>query len=100
MSSEPSNQPAAPARTLRPKRYGVVMSDGRNKTIAVRVSYNVKHTKYGKIIRRRTVLHAHDEQNQARKGDQVEIVACRPYSKTKHWRLLRIIGSMQGGVAG
>ena len=78
-------------RTKRPTRLGVVTSDKRDKTIAVTVSYSVKNPKYGKYIRRRTVLHAHDEQNEAAVGDKVEIMMCRPLSKTKCWRLLRII---------
>jgi len=69
----------------------VVTSDRRDKTIRVTVSYTVKHSKYGKYIRRRTVLHAHDERNEAAVGDKVEIMLCRPISKTKSWRLVRIL---------
>ena len=87
-------------RGKRPTRLGVVTSDKRNKTIAVTVSYLVKHPKYGKYIRRRTVLHAHDEKNEAATGDKVEITLCRPLSKTKTWRLVRIIErAPRGGVA-
>lgn len=78
-------------RRRRPSQVGVVTSDGRDKTIRVTVSYLVKHAKYGKYMRRETVLHAHDEQNEAKNGDTVEIVECRPLSKTKNWRLVRII---------
>src|SRR6059058_981077 len=63
---------------------GVVASDKGNKTIKVVVNYQTKHPKYGKYLKRRTVLHAHD-------GDTVEIAECRPLSKTKHHRLLRIV---------
>ena len=70
---------------------GVVASDKGNKTIKVVVNYQTKHPKYGKYLKRRTVLHAHDEQNEAREGDTVEIAECRPLSKTKHHRLLRIV---------
>jgi len=88
------------ARAKRPTRIGVVTSDKRHKTIAVTVMYNVKHPKYGKYIHRRTTLHAHDEQNTAAVGDKVEIVLCRPISKTKSWRLLRILErAPRGGVA-
>src|SRR3712207_3488678 len=70
---------------------GVVASDKGDKTIKVVVNYQTKHPKYGKYLKRRSVLHAHDEQNEAREGDTVEIAECRPLSKTKHHRLLRIV---------
>jgi small subunit ribosomal protein S17 len=70
---------------------GVVASDKGNKTIKVIVNYQTRHAKYGKYLKRRTVLHAHDETNEAREGDTVELAECRPLSKTKHHRLLRIV---------
>src|SRR5437588_12417035 len=70
---------------------GVVASDKGDKTIKVVVNYQTKHAKYGKFLKRRTVLHAHDEKNEAKEGDTVEIAECRPLSKTKHHRLLRIV---------
>ena len=70
---------------------GVVASDKGNKTIKVVVNYQMRHPKYGKYLKRRTVLHAHDEKNEAKEGDTVEIAECRPLSKTKHHRLLRIL---------
>ena len=70
---------------------GVVASDKGDKTIKVVVNYQTKHPKYGKILKRRTTLHAHDEKNDAKEGDRVEIAECRPMSKTKHHRLLRIV---------
>jgi small subunit ribosomal protein S17 len=70
---------------------GVVASDKGDKTIKVVVDYQMRHPKYGKYLRRRTVLHAHDDANEAREGDVVEIAECRPLSKTKHHRLLRIV---------
>ena len=98
----PAQAVVSPAkkRAKRPTRLGVVTSDKRDKTIAVTVAYSVKHPKYGKYIRRRTVLHAHDEKNEAAQGDQVEIMMCRPLSKTKCWRLVRIIDrAPRGGTA-
>jgi small subunit ribosomal protein S17 len=74
-----------------PRRVGVVESDGRDKTRKVAIRYLVKHSKYGKFIRRRTVLHVHDENNESRVGDRVEIAECRPISKTKSWTLVRVI---------
>ncbi len=70
---------------------GVVASDKGDKTIKVLVEYQMKHEKYGKYLKRRTILHAHDEKNEAREGDTVELAESRPLSKTKHHRLLRII---------
>jgi small subunit ribosomal protein S17 len=69
---------------------GVVASDKGNKTIRVVVNYQTRHAKYGKYQRQRTVLHVHDANNDAKEGDTVEIAECRPLSKTKHHRLLRI----------
>ena len=82
---------AAEARPLLRTIQGVVASDKGNKTIKVVVNYQTKHEKYGKYLKRRTVLHAHDEKNEAKEGDTVEIAECRPLSKTKHHRLLRIV---------
>ena len=70
---------------------GTVASDKAHKTIKVVSEFQFRHAKYGKYLKRRTVLHAHDEKNEAREGDRVEIAECRPLSKTKHHRLVRII---------
>ena len=70
---------------------GVVASDKGDKTIKVVVAFQTKHPKYGKFLKRRTVLHAHDEKNDAKEGDTVEIAECRPLSKTKHHRLVRVV---------
>lgn len=80
-------------RHTRPTAVGVVTSDVRDKTITVTVPFTTKHPKYGKYIRRRTVYQVHDEKNEARKGDRVEIMHCRPISKTKAWRLVRIVAA-------
>ena len=92
MSAEPNNIAAAPAsRRSRATRVGIVTSAGRQKTIRVTIEFLVRHPKYGKYIRRRTVIHAHDEKNECGVGDKVELMHCRPLSKTKTWRLVRII---------
>jgi len=71
---------------------GVVTSAQKTpKTLRVEVQYRVRHRQYGKYIRRRTVLHAHDEKGEARIGDRVELMECRPMSKTKTWRLVKIL---------
>ena len=74
-----------------PRKTGVVTSDKRDKSCKVEINYLVKHDKYGKYVRRRTVLHVHDEENAARLGDTVEVAECRPISKTKSWVLTRVV---------
>jgi len=70
---------------------GVVTSDKMAKTRRVEVPRLVKHPKYGKYIRHKTICRAHDEENVSKRGDTVEIVECRPMSKTKRWRLVRVV---------
>ena len=70
---------------------GVVISNSGNKSIKVAIDFKVRHPKYNKYVRRRTKLGVHDEHNQASMGDTVEIAQCRPYSKTKGWRLTRVV---------
>jgi small subunit ribosomal protein S17 len=70
---------------------GVVTSDKMNKTRRVEIPRLVKHPRYGKYIRRRTVCHVHDEANASRTGDTVEIMESRPLSKTKRWWLVRVV---------
>lgn len=79
------------SRKHRRVRRGIVVTDGRSKTIKVVYHYTQKHPKYGKIMRRRSTMHAHDEKNEAKAGDLVEVMACRPLSKQKSWRLVRIV---------
>lgn len=75
---------------------GVVSRKSGAKTVRVELNYLTRHPKYGKILRRRTVAHVHDENNQAQVGDKVQITKCRPISKTKNWRLLRVVESGEG----
>jgi small subunit ribosomal protein S17 len=76
-----------------PKRVevGVVISDRTQKTRRVEIPRLVRHAKYGKILRRRTVCHVHDEQNDSKQGDTVEIVESRPRSRLKRWELVRVV---------
>lgn len=69
----------------------VVLSKSGSKSIKVGINYKVKHPKYGKYMRRKTTLSVHDEHNQANVGDVVKVAQCRPYSKTKKWRLVGIV---------
>jgi small subunit ribosomal protein S17 len=82
--------PATPEK-VKPTKIGVVESDKRSKTRKVVVRFLAKHPKYGKFMRRRTVLHVHDENNESRLGDTVEVEATRPISKTKFWKLVRVV---------
>ncbi len=70
---------------------GEVTSDKMDKTITVRVERKIKHPLYKKYVRRSSKLHAHDEQNECRTGDTVSIEQCRPLSKSKAWRLYKVI---------
>ncbi|MDH4259225.1 MAG: 30S ribosomal protein S17 [Gammaproteobacteria bacterium] len=70
---------------------GTVVSNKMNKTISVSVERLVKHPTYGKYVRRTTKLLAHDENNECRAGDTVAITECRPLSRHKSWRLVRVI---------
>lgn len=72
-------------------QIGVVQTDVRDKTRKVVIEYRTKHPKYGKFVSKRTVLHCHDENNESHNGDIVEIVQCRPVSKTKTWKINRIV---------
>ena len=83
----------AKERTQAKTQTGVVLSTKMQKTITVAVERLVKHPKYGKFIRRRTKLTAHDEHGTAHEGDTVEIAFTRPLSKNKRWRLVRVVRS-------
>jgi small subunit ribosomal protein S17 len=76
---------------------GRVVSNKMDKTITVLVERQVQHPLYKKIIRRRSKLHAHDERNECGEGDLVMIEECRPLSRTKSWRLVKV---MEKAVAG
>ena len=74
-----------------PRKVGVVESDRRDKSRKVAIAFSVKHPKYGKYVKKRTVLHVHDEKNESHKGDRVEIAECRPISKTKSWVVVQVL---------
>ena len=78
-------------RGRRKSRVGVVVSDGRDKTVTVEVPSSFSHPRYDKVVRRSTKLHAHDEANDAKIGDTVRIAEIRPISKQKRWRVVEIV---------
>lgn len=87
---------------------GVVTSDKMAKTRRVEVQRLVRHPKYGKYVKQRTICYVHDEQNTSHLGDTVEIIESRPLSKTKRWELVKIVkkapsrtlSNLEGAVAG
>lgn len=82
----------AAEKTIRQReRQGVVVSDSMDKTIVVQVSAVKPHAEYAKVMRTTSRLKAHDEQNQAKVGDTVLVRECRPLSKDKTWRLIRVL---------
>src|SRR3984885_11246286 len=87
----PTPTTAAPERNVRRTMIGVVTGDKMSKTRRVEIQRLVKHPQYGKYIKRRTVCYVHDETNESRVGDVIEIMETRPLSKLKRWRLLRIV---------
>src|SRR5438132_1555168 len=94
MAETKTAEPRKARRTL----IGIVTRDKTLKTRRVEIQRLVKHPRYGKYIKRRTVCYAHDENNESHRGDMVEIMESRPLSKTKHWRLIRVIKQAPAAV--
>jgi small subunit ribosomal protein S17 len=78
-------------RTQRKTRTGLVVSDRMDKTVVVQVQQTVRHPLYGKIYKRNSRLHAHDEANDSHIGDTVRVMETRPLSKTKRWRVIEVL---------
>ncbi len=78
-------------RNLRKTRVGIVVSDKMDKTVVIAINDNVRHPLYKKIVKRTVKLKAHDELNECRVGDRVEVTETRPLSKDKRWRVSKII---------
>src|SRR5438034_11512276 len=87
--AQTSNQDSA--RGQRRTAVGVVTSDKMNKTRRVEIPRLVKHPRYSKYIKRRTICHVHDENNESHVGDTIEIMESRPLSKLKHWLMVRVV---------
>jgi small subunit ribosomal protein S17 len=86
-----AERPAPERVPGRKERRGIVVSSAMDKTIVVRIDAVKKHDRYGKVVRRSSKLHAHDEGNSAGVGDLVRVVETRPLSATKRWRLLEVL---------
>ncbi len=78
-------------RTSRKVRIGTVVSDARDKTVAVSIEMQFPHPKYKKIVKKSRKHHAHDDQFDAKIGDTVKIMETKPFSKTKKWRVIEIV---------
>lgn len=81
-------------KILRTKQ-GVVVSDKMDKTVTVLIERKEKHPIYGKYIKRSNKIHAHDEENSYKEGDNVKITETRPYSKTKSWKVVGLVNAAQ-----
>jgi len=90
-----SEQATESVKTQR-RIVGRVVSNKMDKTITVSVERTVKHPLYGKLLRKTTKLHAHDEKNECSEGDLVAIVETRPLSRSKHFRLVEVLESVKG----
>lgn len=80
-------------------RVGIVESDSRPQTRRVVINFSSKHPKYGKYMKNRTVLHVHDANNESKLGDVVEVMPCRPVSKTKRWALVKVVERRSAAAA-
>ncbi len=86
-----SEEKKAVERGQRKREIGTVLSSKMDKSIRVGIQKRVPHAVYGKIVSRTTKVYAHDEENVANEGDTVEIMECRPLSKLKRWRLIKVL---------
>jgi small subunit ribosomal protein S17 len=82
-----NNNPRNKRKTL----SGMVTSRSGNKSVKVTIAYKIPHPRYTKVINRKTVVHAHDEENKAKVGDKVVIMETRPVSKLKRWRIVDVV---------
>ncbi len=99
MAAYSDNQTAS-GRPLSGTKIGVVTVAKQDKTRTVAVNYQVRHNKYGKYLKRQTKFRVHDPKNVSKLGDTVEIVNCRPISKTKMWRMVRVVQASSGRIGG
>jgi len=82
---------SSPTRNKRKDLIGFVTSRSGDKSIKVTVPYKTPHPRYHKVVNRKTVVHVHDEKNETKVGDKVEIMESRPISRMKRWRVIRVV---------
>jgi small subunit ribosomal protein S17 len=88
---------STPARNTRRKTLiGFVSSKMGDKSVKVTVPYKTPHPLYHKVINRKTVLHVHDEKNETKMGDKIEVMETRPISRLKRWRVIRVVEASIG----
>src|ERR671926_1572670 len=95
-----ADQAASQPKSLKNEKIGEVVSTKMQKTIVVEVSRRVPHPLYKRIVAKRKKFYAHDEKSEAKMGDVVRIIECRPLSKLKRWRLDGIVRRAAGGGGG
>jgi len=95
MSSPSSSASRNPRKTI----VGFVTSRSGDKSVKVTIPYKIPHPLYHKVINRKTVVHAHDEKNETKVGDKVEIMETRPISRLKRWRVVSVVQSAVGATA-
>ena len=86
-------------RNTRKTIVGFVTSRSGNKSVKVTIPYKIPHPLYHKVINRKTVVHAHDEKNETKVGDKVQIMETRPISRLKRWRVVSVVQSAVGATA-
>jgi small subunit ribosomal protein S17 len=96
--AEATQARTTPTRGKRRVEIGVVTSDKMSKTRRVEIPRLVRHPKYSKYIKRRTICYVHDENNESKLGDTVEIMETRPLSKMKNWRLVKVVAKAKAGI--
>lgn len=84
---------SSPTRNKRKALVGFVTSRSGDKSIKVTVPFKTPHPRYHKVVNRKTVVHVHDEKNETKVGDKVEIMESRPISRLKRWRVVRVLES-------
>ena len=83
-------------RSTRKTQIGFVSSRSGDKSVKVTLDYKTPHPLYHKVINRKTVLHVHDEKNEAKMGDKIEVMETRPISRLKRWRVIRVVEAAIG----
>jgi len=90
---------SAPSRNKRKTLIGSVARRMGDKSVKVIVPFRTPHARYQKVVNRQTVVHAHDEKNEAKIGDKVEVMETRPISRLKRWRVVRVVEAAQTAIA-
>jgi small subunit ribosomal protein S17 len=93
------SSPTSGTRNTRKTQIGFVTSRSGDKSVKVTIAYKTPHPLYHKVVNRQTVLHVHDEKNETKVGDKVEVMETRPMSRLKRWRVVSVVASGVADVA-